>query len=88
MLTEQLERADQSLQEYYCYVLLDFVAADRDLEEAPLAAALTLCERLGVAKRFSLIAARELGMTKKRLAAIERDAVKILDHAHASTGTS
>jgi Zn-dependent protease with chaperone function len=88
MLAEQLERADQSLQDYYCYVLLDFVAADRDLEEAPLAAALTLCERLGVAKRFSLITARELAMTKKRLAAIERDAVKILDHALASTGTS
>ena len=44
------------MQDYYCYVLLDFITADRDLEEYPLAAALTLTEELGLKDRFSEIA--------------------------------
>ena len=39
-LAEDLSTDDEPLQDYYCYVLLDFVTSDRDLEELPLAAAL------------------------------------------------
>jgi hypothetical protein len=85
---DEVKKADQPLQDYYCYVLLDFVAVDRELEEAPLAAALVLCEHLGLGKRFSHIAVRELGMTKKRFGNVERDAGKILDEASASAKTS
>jgi hypothetical protein len=87
-LAEEINKTDQALRDYYCYVLLDFVAVDRDLEEVPLAAALLLCERLGLAKRFAQIATQELGLTKKRFAGIERDAGKILDRANASTSAS
>ncbi len=38
-LAEELRTDDQPMQDYYGYVLLDFVTADRDLEELPLAAA-------------------------------------------------
>src|SRR5262249_33229338 len=37
---------DPRLQEYLCYVLLDFAKADADLEEMPLAAALELSGKL------------------------------------------
>jgi hypothetical protein len=85
-LAEEIKNADSTLRDYFCYVLLDFVAVDRDLEEIPLAAAMVLCERLGLAKPFVQIATRELGLTKKRFAAIERDSVTILERANASTG--
>jgi hypothetical protein len=87
-LAEEIRNAEESLRDYYCYVLLDFVAVDRDLEEIPLAAALVLCERLGLAERFAEIAPRELHMTKKRFAAIERDRAKILESVNASTSAS
>ncbi len=41
-LAEDLRTSDPAMQDYYCFVLLDFVTADRDLEEMPLAAALVL----------------------------------------------
>jgi hypothetical protein len=85
-LAEEIMHADLPLQDYYCYVLLDLVAVDRELEEVPLAAALALCQGLGLDKRFSQIAVRELGITKKRFAAIERDAGNILERAHAAAG--
>jgi hypothetical protein len=84
----EIKTAEASLQDYYCYLLLDFVAVDRDLEEIPLAAALLLCEELGLAKRFAQIVVRELGITKKRLANVERDAAKIVERARASTSAA
>ena len=47
-LAEDLRTDDVPLQDYYSYILLDFVAADRELEEPPLAAALQLAERRGL----------------------------------------
>ena len=45
---EAIQKADPSLQEYFAYILLDFVAVDRQLEEVPLAAGLLLSEQLGM----------------------------------------
>ena len=56
-------------------------AADRDLEEAPLAAALLLSEDLGLGERFRQLAAKELNLRKKVLAALEADAGKIVAKA-------
>ena len=36
-LRDDIKTDDSALQDYYCYLLLDFVTADRDLEELPLA---------------------------------------------------
>jgi hypothetical protein len=79
-----ITRTDRSVQDYFCYVLLDFVAVDRQLEETPLAAALLLTERLGLRERFGELALKELALPKKRLTTIERDAAKILDRANQS----
>jgi Zn-dependent protease with chaperone function len=85
---ETIKKADPSLQEYFGYLLLDFVAVDRQLEETPLAAALLLSEQLGFGTRFGPMAFQELAMTKKRFTSIERDAAKILQRANSTTKES
>ncbi len=72
---------DKPLLDYYCYVLLDFVAADRELEELPLAAALVLAERLGFKERFSEIARKELRLRKKQLETTDREKNALLAKA-------
>jgi hypothetical protein len=81
-VVQAIQKSDPSLQEYYSYILLDFVAVDRQLEEAPLAAALLLSGQLGMDKDFGPMALRELALTKKRFTTIERDAAKILERAN------
>jgi Zn-dependent protease with chaperone function len=81
-----LEIIDQSLRDYYCYVLLDFATADRNLDDLPLSAALVTSRQVGLGERFSEIAAKELGMPKKRFAKIEAGAQKRVDQALASPG--
>ena len=83
-IISEIQKAGRSIQDYFCYVLLDFVAVDRQLEETPLAAALLLTEKLGMRERFSELASKELAIPKKRFTAIERDAAKILDRANQS----
>lgn len=73
-LLKELETADELLRDYFCYVLLDFAVVDRGLDDASLSAALVLARRLGVGPRFSEIAAKELGLAKKRFAKIELNA--------------
>jgi Zn-dependent protease with chaperone function len=81
-LAEELRTDDQPMQDYYGYVLLDFVTADRDLEELPLAAALVLAEKLGLKDRFTEIAKRELRLRKKQLETIDQDKEKLLAKAN------
>ena len=66
-LAHELAISDNALQDYYCYVLLDFATCDRSLEDAPLAAALLLCEQLGLGTRFTDVAGKELKLKKKAL---------------------
>jgi Zn-dependent protease with chaperone function len=80
-LAEDLHTDDQPMQDYYCYILLDFVTADRDLEELPLAASLLLAERLGFKERFSEIAKRELRLRKKQWESIDQEKESLLAKA-------
>ncbi len=70
-LAADLDGGDERLLDYWCFVLLDFAAGDRELEDAPLAAALLLAEELRLGDRFRKLAARELGLKKKALEALE-----------------
>lgn len=72
-LTADIKTLDKPLVDYYCYVLLDFVTADRDLDEAPLAAALSLAERLEIKERFAEIARKELKLRKKQFDKIDNE---------------
>ncbi|WP_242342063.1 M48 family metalloprotease [Anaeromyxobacter terrae] len=82
-LAADLAEGDEKLLDYWCYVILDFAAADRDLEDAPLAAALLRSEELGLGERFRRIAAKELGLKKKQLDALEAGAAAMVAKAAA-----
>lgn len=83
-LAAELEIADEALRDYYCYVLLDFAAADRSLDELPLSAAIVLARTVGLGPRFGEIAPKELGLGKKRFVKIESNAERRIAEA---TGT-
>lgn len=87
-LKEDLQGDDRKMRDYYCYVLLDFAVADRDLEEAPLAAALLMSDDLGLGERFRQLAVKELSLRKKQMEALERDAESIVAKARESGESS
>ena len=77
---------DAKTRDYFCYILLDFASADRDLEEAPLAAALLLSDELGLGERFRQLAAKELNLRKKQIQTLETDAGRIVAQAAEGEG--
>lgn len=80
-LTAALRSADAAMREYLCYLLLDFAAVDRDLEDVPLAAALDWSERLEVAEQFEKLALKELGIGKRQLGKVKKEAATMLANA-------
>lgn len=76
-----LGEADIHTREYLCYLLLDFAVIDRDLEEASLAAAFSLSDRLGLGEIFESITARELRIGKRQLSRLRKNAAKTLARA-------
>ena len=70
--------SDTKLREYFCYLLLDFVTADPELEDMPLVAALDLSRQLEMDAQFEKFAAKELKMkirdVRKTQGASGRDA--------------
>ncbi len=79
---------DPALRDYYCYVLLDFVTADRELTDAALAAAIVLSRRLGLAERFAELVMKELGVGKRAFAKIDREAETLLERTNARSVTA
>lgn len=72
-LPGDMQTTDKPLVDYYCYVLLDFVTIDRELEEGSLAAALVLAESLQVKDRLMEIIRKELRLTKRQLDKIDAE---------------
>jgi hypothetical protein len=81
-LVEEIKKADPSLRDYFCYVLLDFVTVDRELLETALSAALVLARELELGNRFAEIAQKELGIAKKQFSMIEREAEALVARAN------
>jgi predicted SprT family Zn-dependent metalloprotease len=77
---------DAKLQEFLCYLLLDFVTADPELVEMPLAAALELSRQLEVDAPFEKLAAKELKMKARDVRKIKEQAAEILAKAEVSGG--
>ena len=77
-IDELLADSEPTLRDYVCYVLLDFVTADRDLTEPALASRLELCRRLDIVGRFGEVVVKELGLAKKQFAKLERDAAAMV----------
>jgi hypothetical protein len=74
---------DAKLRDYFCYVLLDFVTADPELEEAPLAAALELSRQLEINPQFEKLAAKELKMKLRDVRKLNEQATEIMAKAEA-----
>lgn len=81
LYTDLAATEDRPLQDYYCYVLLDFATADRELEHAPLAAALQIAEQANIKEQFAEIARKELRLTKKQLERLDRDKQTLIEAA-------
>ncbi len=77
-LSATISKCDAEIRSYFCYVLLDFVTYDSELEEGPLAAAFLLSEQLGLFAEFQQICYSELKLGKRALEKVARDATKIL----------
>ena len=76
-----LTSCDSKVSEYFCYLLLDFVTADPDLDDMPLAAALELSQRLELAAQFEKLAARELKMKIRDVRRLKEQAAEMLGKA-------
>lgn len=82
-LNAELKFSDSKLREYLCYVLLDFTKVDPELEDMPLAAALTLSSQLELDTQFEKLAARELKMKVRDVRRIKEQAADMLAKAEA-----
>ncbi len=80
-LNTSLSECDAQLRSYFCYLLLDFVTCDADLEEAPLAAAILFVQKVGMADQFRVLVRKELKLSKRLLQKVEKDAAKIVRQA-------
>ena len=81
---DELKLSDARLDEYICYVLLDFTKADPDLDDMPLAAALELSRQLELDAQFEKLAAKELNMKVRDVRRIKEQAVEMLAKAEAN----
>jgi Zn-dependent protease with chaperone function len=80
----KLDQGDRSLRDYLCYLMLDFATVDRDIGDVALAASIVLARRLGFADRFAELVRKELTLSKKAFAKIEKDAEAILAKTEAA----
>lgn len=80
-LMDELRAAHPSVQDYACFIMLDFAAADPALEELPLVYVLYLAEKMERRDRLEELANRELKITKKALAKLRQDGAEMLERA-------
>ena len=72
---------DKQLCNYLCYLLLDFVVADPELDDMPFAAALQFSKQLGIESEFERVAGKELKLKARDLARIKKEAAELLAKA-------
>ena len=77
-LLEGLKYSDQGTREYLCYLLLDFVTADPELDSMPLAAALELSRELELSNDFEKLVTKEMKMKARDLKRITNRATDML----------
>jgi hypothetical protein len=66
-LLEELRGASNTVRDYFCYLLLDLVAADPELEVEPLRAAFALTSQLGWDERLESLIVKELKLKKREV---------------------
>jgi Zn-dependent protease with chaperone function len=83
-LAPQLRNAHRSVRDYFAFILLDFVAAERDLGEPLIAAVLTIAEQLEMKERLIELLRQELKLRKTQLDKIDDRKASILTEAERS----
>jgi len=78
---ERLKFSEPKLREYLCYVLMDFVTADPELDDMPLAAALDLSRQMDLEAPFEKLAAKELKMKVRDVRKLKEQAAELLAKA-------
>lgn len=73
--------SDAKTREYLCFVLLDFVTADPELDDIPLAAALELSRQLELDAQFEKLAAKELKLKVREVRKLKEQAAEMLAKA-------
>jgi hypothetical protein len=87
-LARDVRLESKSARDYFCYVLLDFVSADRDLDEPSLAAALQVAEELSIKDRFIELARQELRLRKNQIEKVDDKKAAILQEADKSAAAA
>jgi hypothetical protein len=77
---------DATAREYLCCLLLDFSVVDPALEELPLAAGLIWSERLGLTDVFERVVLRDLGLSKRQLGKLKKNATDLIANAEVING--
>ena len=81
ILLDAFKSSDSKTREYLCYVLLDFVTADPELDEMPLAAALEFSRQLEFDAQFEKLAAKELKLKIRDVRKLKEQAAELLAKA-------
>ncbi|WP_018626627.1 M48 family metalloprotease [Niabella aurantiaca] len=68
-----------SLKDYFSYVLYDFSMADKELEDAPLGLCFSLAEELSLDEQFLNTVKREKKLTQKKVLALKKQALSVLE---------
>jgi len=82
-LSATISALDRPTQQYLTYVMLDFVVADPELEDVPVAAVLDAADRCGIREQMMDVLMKEIALPKKRLAKIEIERAQMLAAAEA-----
>ena len=72
---------EESLKNYFYYLMLDFALVDAQLEETPMAWVLSVADRVDLLEDFEKVARKELKTTKKEMMRIFESAPKLMNKA-------
>jgi len=87
-LAREMRLESKSARDYFCYLLLDFVSADRELDEPSLAAVLQVAEDLSIKGRFIELARQELRLRKNQIEKVDDKKAAILLEADKSAAAA
>jgi hypothetical protein len=78
------EFGERKMQEYLCFLLLDFVSVDPELDRLPLAAALEWSKRLEILPAFEKLVNKELKVKARDINKLKNEAAELLAKAEAA----
>lgn len=74
---DEIKFEDKKLRDYLCYLMLDFAAADDEIESVPILETLGLASKLGLSERYQELLNKELKITKKEIAKLKKQSSEL-----------